>query len=251
MISAVVLTKNEEKNIVDCIESLSFCDEIIVIDDNSNDRTVELAKRTGAKVFTKDLNNNFSSQRNFGLDKAKGEWVLFVDADERVSPELAKEIKEIIRLSKSLEKNTIGFLIKRFDYMWGRELEHGETGNINLLRLARKNTGKWEGRVHEVWKVGGNIAILTNPLLHYPHQTVSQFLQEINFYTDIRAKELYDKGIKTHWWQVLIYPKAKFIFNYFLRLGFRDGLPGLVFALMMSFHSFLVRAKLWLLWKKQ
>lgn len=105
MISAVVLTKNEEKNIVDCIESLSFCDEVIVIDDNSEDRTVELAKREEAKVFTKDLNEDFAAQRNFGLTCAKGDWVLFVDADERVTPQLVSSIKYQV-LSKAFAHET-------------------------------------------------------------------------------------------------------------------------------------------------
>lgn len=250
-ISAVILTKNEEKNIVDCIESLSFCDEIIVVDDNSEDRTVDLAKKLKAKVFVRSLDGDFSKQRNFGLEKANGNWVLFVDADERVTVGLAGEIKKIIRLPKSLERYVTGFRIKRFDYMWSRKLQHGETGNINFLRLGRKNAGRWEEKVHETWKVKGEVSQLQHPLLHYPHQTVAKFLQEINFYTDIRAKELYEGGIKAYWWSIILYPKLKFLLNYFLRRGFLDGIPGLVVALLMSFHSFLVRGKLWLLWQKK
>ncbi len=248
MISVVVLTKNEEKNIVDCIESLSFCDEVIVIDDNSDDRTVELAQRAKAKVFTRDLNRNFSTQRNFGLDKARGEWVLFIDADERVTPSLHQEI--ITNITNSTITQYDGFYIKRTDFIWGRELKYGETTNVKLIRLARKDVGKWKGKVHEVWNIKGEVGQLKHPLFHYPHQTITEFLQEINFYTDIRAKELYDKGIKTSWWEIILYPKVKFIVNYFIKGGFRDGLPGLVFALMMSLHSFLVRAKLWKLWQK-
>ena len=249
MLSVVILTKNEEKNIVDCIDSVSFCDEVIVIDDNSDDRTVELAKRAKTKVFTRALDNDFSTQRNFGLEKAEGEWVLFVDADERIAFELAIEIQDLLRLSKSLESNA--FFIKRRDVMWGRELMYGETGNIKLLRLARKNVGQWKGKVHETWKINGQIGELQNSILHYPHPTIAQFLEEINFYTDLRAKELYEKGIKVHWWSIIGYPKVKFLINYFLKRGFRDGVPGLMFALMMSFHSFLVRGKLWSLWEQK
>ncbi|MBI2036184.1 hypothetical protein HYT17_00910 [Candidatus Microgenomates bacterium] len=135
--------------------------------------------------------------------------------------------------------------------MWGRELKYGETVNVKLLRLAKKEAGKWEGKVHEKWVVKGKTGQLENPLHHFPHQRIGEFLQEINFYTDIRARELFDRNVKTYWWSIILYPKAKFIINYLVYQGFRDGLPGLVFALMMSFHSFLVRAKLWLLWKKQ
>ncbi len=243
MISAVVLTKNEEKNIVDCLESLSWCDEVIIVDDNSEDRTAEIAKKMGAKVFTRNLDNDFSKQRNYGLEKANGDWILFIDADERISKELKEEIKFKIKNDK-----VDSYLIKRVDTIWGRKLKYGENGNIVLLRLARKNNGKWEGKVHEEWKVKGSVGEFKNSILHYPHPTISEFLKEINDYTDIRAKELSEKGIKSDFISILLYPTAKFLKNYFLKLGFLDNIQGLVFAIMMSFHSFLVRGKLWQLW---
>lgn len=248
MISAVILTKNEEGNIADCLESLKWCDEIIVIDDNSEDETSELAKKMGASVYLHSLNNDFSQQRNFGLSKAKNDWVLFVDADERVTEALASEIKNQIL---KIKNNYNGFYIKRKDFIWGRELKHGETGNIKLLRLAKKGAGKWEGKVHEEWKVQGKIGQLNNPLLHYSHQSMTDFLKEINFYTDIRARELYEKGVKVNFFSIIVYPKAKFFVNYFFKLGFLDGIPGFIFALVMSFHSFLARGKLWLIWQEK
>ncbi|MCL4385595.1 MAG: glycosyltransferase family 2 protein [Cyanobacteria bacterium] len=249
-ISAIILTKNEEKNIVDCLESLSFCNEKLVIDDNSEDNTVDLAKKNGAAVYARFLNNDFSEQRNFGLFKAKSEWALFIDADERVSENLKKEI-EYLTSAVDLPKQLNGYFIKRQDFMWGKELRHGETGNIKLLRLARREAGKWNGRVHEEWIVKGKIGMLKNPILHYPHQSIKEFLSEINYYTDIRADELYNRGIKSSWFSVIFYPKIKFIQNYFIRLGILDGTGGFVFAILMSFHSFLVRGKLWLLWQKK
>lgn len=246
-ISAVILTRDEEKNIIDCLEALKWCDEIIVIDDNSGDRTVEIAKKYGSQVYVRFLNNDFSEQRNFGLSKAKGDWILFVDADERVPEALASEISNI---KDQISDKINGFYIKRKDYMWGKELNHGETGNIKLLRLARKESGKWEGRVHEEWKIEGNIGEFKNSILHYPHQTIKEFLQEINFYTDLRAKELYDKKVRANWVSILAYTKGKFILNFILKRGFMDGLEGFIFAIIMSFHSFLVRGKLWSLYKK-
>lgn len=247
MISAIILTKNEEKNIEACLDSLSWCDERIVIDDYSSDKTVELAKKKEAKVFSHSLQNDFSEQRNFGLSKAKGDWVLFVDADERVSSALWYEIMQ--HTNESLEEFS-GFYIRRLDTMWGKQLRYGETGNIKLLRLAKKGAGKWEGQVHEVWKIHGRTETLQNHLDHKPHPSVIEFLQEINFYTDLRAQELFKKKTSTNWFLVLFYPKAKFIQNYFLKRGFLDGLQGFVFAMLMSLHSFLVRGKLWLLWEK-
>src|SRR3972149_11239736 len=121
MISAVVITKNEEKNIERCIKSLLWCSEIVVVDDYSDDKTVKLAKKLGAKVYQHSLDNDFSEQRNFGLLKAKGDWVLFVDADEVVSAKLQKEIIKSITQNKH-----VGFYIKRYDVWMGKVLKHGE-----------------------------------------------------------------------------------------------------------------------------
>lgn len=247
MISSIVLTHNEEKNIVDCLESLSFCSEIIVVDDKSYDRTLEIAKSMGAKTFIHDLNNNFSQQRNFALSRAKSNWVLFLDADERISPKLKGEILEFIKNPKDYT----GAHMPRSDFMWGRKLRHGETGNLKFLRLAKKNAGKWVGSVHEEWIVQGPKITFVESIIHYPHQNIAEFLKEINRYTDIRAKELYEKKIFPKWYQIIGYPLFKFIQNFIIRLGFLDGIAGLIMAIMMSFHSFLVRGKLWLLWQKK
>lgn len=244
-ISAVVLTKNEEKNIGPCLESLAFCDEILVVDSDSLDKTREIASRMGAKVYQRQLSGDFSTLRNFGQSKARNDWVFFVDADERVNDSLREEIIEQISTSGSLYD---GFYLKRADFMWRKELLHGETRNLKLLRLAKKEKGEWIGKVHEVWKVKGNIGELKNRLLHYPHPAFTEFLEEIQVYTDLRASELYEKRVKTNWFEIVVYPAGKFFLNYIFKLGFLDGMPGLIFAIVMSLHSFLVRAKLWLLW---
>lgn len=246
MITAIILARNVEKNIEKCLETLSWCRERIIIDDNSNDKTVEIASRMGAKVFVHSLSHNFAKQRNYGLEKAKGGWVLFIDADERVSSSLREEI---IKLTNKLINKYDGFYIKRKDYMWGKELRHGETADIKLLRLAKKDAGKWQGKVHEVWKVKGEIGELNNPLLHFPHQSIEEFLGEINKYTSIRSKELCSQGARVSFVSIIIYPLSKFVLNYLLKGGFRDGIEGLVTAMIMSLHSFLVRAKLWQLWQ--
>jgi len=244
MISVVILTKNEETNIIDCLESIDWSDETIVVDDFSADRTLQVIKNFNSriKIFQHELQGDFSAQRNFGLSKAKNEWILFVDADERLSNSLKGEIMDFM---SSKNKDCNGFYVKRRDILWGKELRHGEAGNIRLIRLGKKNFGSWTGKVHEVWQIKGKVGEFKMPLLHYPHQSIKDFLKEVNYYTDLRAKELYDGGIKTNFYQIVLYPKAKFFLNYFLKLGFLDGIQGLVFAIMMSFHSFLVRAKLW------
>jgi len=246
MISAIVLTKNEEKNIQECLKSLSWCDEIIVIDDNSNDKTLEIAKNQGARVYQKEL-TDFSDQRNFAQKKAKHDWILFVDADERISSALWYEIMQNIN---DPAENPSGFYLKRIDRLWGKDLNYGDSGTIKLLRLAKKGSGKWVGKVHERWDVFGRTECLNNPLHHLPHQSIPEFLSEINHYTTLRSEELFKQNKKTNIALIIIYPVAKFIHIYFLKLGILDGIPGLISALMMSFHSFLVRSKLWLLLNK-
>lgn len=239
MISAIVLTKDEEKNIEECLETLRWCDEVIVIDDYSEDKTREIARKLGARVFKHHLNNNFAKQRNFGLKKAKGEWVLFVDADERITPELAKEIKQEV---KKDERHA--FIFKRQDFFMDKPLKHGETANVKLLRMAKKN-GEWQRTVHEVWETKWETKTLKNPILHYPHSSISKFLEEINFHSTLHAQALKQEGVKFSLFRLIFNPLGKFFQNYILRLGFLDGMPGLIVALMMSFHSFLARAKLY------
>lgn len=246
-LSVVILTRNEENNIAGCIESVKWCDEVVVIDDNSTDQTAKIAKALGAKVYEKTLENDFAAQRNFGLEQTQGQWVLFLDADERVSEQLAFEIQNRLIVSGY----TQAYLCRRLDTMWGRLLRYGEVGNIRLIRLAKKDAGKWVGAVHETWKIKGRVSELTHPLLHFPHPTLTDFLQELNSYTSLRAQELYDKKIRVRTLDIIAYPKAKFFVNYIFRLGFLDGIPGLLIALLMSFHSFLVRGKLWILWHKK
>ncbi|MEK7551711.1 MAG: glycosyltransferase family 2 protein [Patescibacteria group bacterium] len=252
MISVVILTKNEEKNIIDCLETVSWVDEIVIVDDNSADRTVEIVKNLEnkkIKIFSRSLNEDFSAQRNFGLSKTTKKWVLFVDADERISSKLHEELNALIINNK--EKAKDGYFINRKDYMWGNILKHGETGNISILRFAKRDSGVWIGRVHEVWDVEGSLGELESNLFHYPHQSIDEFLKEINFYSSIRANELYDKKVKVKMLDLITYPIGKFILNYVFKLGFLDKIDGLISSLMMSFHSFLVRSKLWLLWQKK
>lgn len=243
MLSAVILTKNEEKNITACLENLSLCDEVIVVDDNSTDKTVELGKKLGAKVFTHSLDNNFAVQRNFGLSKANGEWVLFIDGDERVSSALADEMTN----DKLQMSNVDAYSVRRQDHMWGEKLTHGDVKNFKEVRLARKSVGKWKRKVHEYWDIKGKVGELKNPLLHYPHPTLAQFVSDLDFYSTLHAQQKFEEGERSNIIKIIVWPKLKFVHNYIVNVGFLDGTAGMVLAIIMSFHSFLAWSKLWLM----
>ncbi|MBI5019004.1 glycosyltransferase family 2 protein [Candidatus Gottesmanbacteria bacterium] len=245
-ISAVVLTQNCASTLAATLESLSFCDEIIVIDDHSTDDSGAIAKKYDAVVYTRSLDGDFAAQRNFGLAKATHDWVLFIDSDEVVSQALAHEIREAIQ-----SVDVKGFYVKRRDILWGTPMVHGETADVRLLRLAKKGSGKWTRPVHEVWNVTGVVGTLEHPLDHTPHPSVADFLSDINHYSTINAAHFYKSGVRVTVWQIIGYPIAKFIRNYVIKRGYKDGTPGIIVALMMSFHSFLTRSKLWHLQKQQ
>lgn len=251
MLTCVILAKNEEKTIEKAIKSAEFADEILVVDDDSTDNTATLALKAGATILTHSLNGNFADQRNYAQEKAAGEWVLFLDADEEVMPELKKSILEITKI----ENNKISaYYIKRRDRLWGRELTHGEVEkayNKGIIRLVKKNSGKWEGTVHEEYKPNGQTGQLSGYINHTPHQSIKEFLEDVNTYSTLRAQELYHAHKKTNALEILFFPILKFKYTYFLKLGFLDGPEGFIYSFMMSFHSFLVRAKLYLLWQKQ
>ncbi|OGK10055.1 hypothetical protein A2767_00290 [Candidatus Roizmanbacteria bacterium RIFCSPHIGHO2_01_FULL_35_10] len=279
-ITVVILTKNEEKNIERAIKSVQFCNEIIIIDDYSSDKTLDIVYKVLKvhKVFQRKLNNDFAGQRNFGMTKAKNEWVFFLDADEEVSDELQNEIKSIHRnfqfpispstssgsrvksrdnfqsnpeskILNSKDTEVAAFYIKRRDFFWGEELKYGETmklRNQGIIRLFNKGSGRWEGKVHEVYKLKSqisNVKTFHNYLNHFPHQTVKEFLEEVNFYSSLRAKELLVQGKSSNIFEIIFYPLGKFLLTYFVKLGFLDGVQGFVYAFFMSFHSFLVRTK--------
>lgn len=242
-LSAVVLMKHEQSALVRCLESVKFCKEILVVCDDSSDQSVEIARSAGARVVNRILGLDFAAQRNFGLDQAKYDHVLFVDADEEVSPELIKEIQDTVK-----ESNNIVYRLRRRDFFLGREMKHGETGearNHGIIRLVKKGTGTWVGAVHEEFATHVPQITLKHFINHYPHQSVAEFIRDINTYSSLRADELYSRHIKLPFFQILVYPFFKFMYTYFLRLGFLDGPEGFIYSFLMSFHSFLVRIKLY------
>ncbi len=244
-ITAVVLTKNEEQHIERCLRSLQFCDEILVIDDYSTDQTVKIAEKHKTRVVRRALNNDFTAQRNFALAEAQGEWILYIDADEEVSIPLKNEMSKALNDDKLTKR---AYYIPRRDYWWEKELRFGEVASARskgFIRLVKKNSGKWMGKVHERFVISSFVGRLNNFINHYPHPTVKDFIEEVNHYSTIRAHELYNQGKSTNIFEILINPFGKFFYTYFILLGFLDGPAGFAYSFFMSFHSFLVRAKLY------
>lgn len=242
--SVVILAKNEEASIKRCIKSVkSLASELVVVDDESSDETAKIAKEEGAKVVLHKL-NDFASQRALGDEQVKGDWILHIDADEELSLNLQKEIRELS------ESGNLAYYLRRREFFWATEVKHGEVAvarHRGFLRLYKRGSGSWNGAVHETFVTDVETRRLDEFIDHRPHQNIAEFLTDINYYSTIRASELKDQGVTVNMFMLTVQPIAKFLHAYFLKIGFKDGPAGFVYAFMMSFHSFLARAKLYLL----
>lgn len=252
-LSLLLLTKNESKNIEKNFDWLKQCKsikEIIVVDDNSTDNTLNLCQKLASKnrcvyTFINELNNDFSAQRNFGISKSNYNWILWLDADEKPSKKL---ISFLNHFDTHQYKN---YAFKRQDVFLKHKLKYGETAYLSFNRLFNKKYGKFIGQVHENWETKKTIKNTKYTIFHYSHPTIKSCIQKINLYSDIRSKEMYQQNETTNMFEIIFYPIGKFLQNYFFRLGFLDGTPGIIMALCMSFHVFLNKAKLWHLYRQQ
>lgn len=249
-ISTIILVSNE-KNLINCLQSCIFFEEIIlIIDDNKNinkKSIIDIFKKLNFKkyqIYYQPL-TDFSQQRNFALEKANNQWIFFIDDDEIISNELRKEINNLN------ENNKFDcFFIKRKDFFWNKELKYGELRKVykkGLIRLIKKNSGKWIRKVHEEFQCNNKVGYLKNYLYHYPHKNIKEFLKKINFYSTLRANELFEKKHQSNILSIIFYPLGKFVYTYFIKLGFLDGVEGFVYSFVLSFYSFLTRAKLYML----
>ncbi len=221
------------------IASVNFADEILLIQDSSRAKLSKPIPKN-IKVFNRNLDNDFSAQRNFAIGKATSDWLLFVDSDEVVSPSLAKEITSHIQSEKYA-----GYYLPRLDVFYDRTLKFGETGSIKLLRLARKNAGYFTRSVHEKWIISGQTSTLANPLFHLKQNLVSGFIGRIILYSKLDAEELSKENKNFTNFKLILNPLGKFIQNYFFRLGFLDGTLGFFHAYLMSLQSLSVRIYQW------
>jgi glycosyltransferase involved in cell wall biosynthesis len=240
-LTVTVITRNEAANIAAALASVSWADEIIVVDSQSTDDTVSIARRLATRVEVRDW-PGYSAQKNFAADLASHDWILSLDADERVTPALAGEIRQLLASSPAVG----GYRIPRVAWYLGRWIRSTDWYPDYQLRLYNRRAGRWNGRrVHESVELAGAVGQLRNELEHHPYRDISHHLQTIDRYTTLAAQEQRAAGRRVRPWQTLFYPRFAFLRNYILKGGFRDGSTGLVVSLLNSYYVFLKLAKLW------
>lgn len=241
-ISVVISAWNCEDKIERTISSVSWADEIIVVDNDSTDLTVQLAKKFTKKIFHRKNNSMLNVNKNFGFTKAMGDWILCIDSDEVIPPELSKEIKEKVHSSQ-----VVGYWIPRKNIIFGKWIQHGLWWPDKQLRLFRRGQGRFpEKHVHEYIAVDGATADLSNCLIHYNYESVSQYLRKLDtIYTENEVSNLLAAHYQVSWQDAIRFPVSDFLKVYFAQEGYKDGLHGLVLAIFQSFYSFVVFAKLW------
>ncbi len=249
-ISTIIITLNEEKNIKDCIKSVLWTDEIIVIDSFSTDKTVSICKKfPKVKVYTKKW-MGYARTKNWGIKKAKYEWILSIDADERITPELKKEIKQIL---KNPEYD--GYLIPRKNFYFGKWIKWGGNYPDYQLRLFRKGKGEFRKvLLHEgVRLFKGAPGKLKNPMLHFTYNSVNDYFERFKKYTELEKEILKQKNVKinifTIFYYFIFYPLKKFISRYIFKLGFLDGIDGLI-VLKLNNLTKLIAFYKYILYKK-
>jgi glycosyltransferase involved in cell wall biosynthesis len=228
-LSACIITYNEADRIEACVRSLSFCDEIVVVDSHSTDATREIAARLGARVIERDW-PGYRSQKQFAVQSASNDWVLCLDADERLSDTLRGEIET---LRENRFPRCAGWSVPRITDYFGHFLRHGNAYPDRLIRLFDRRRGGWIGEeIHENTRVDGPVGTLQGHLEHFSYRSLTDHHNRMQRYADLMAEALYRRGKRGGLVKVLINPQWRFFRGYFLRLGFLDGWRGLVFALV-------------------
>lgn len=246
MISVIIITKNNEDKIKDCLESVKNLPcKILVIDGGSTDKTVEIAKKYGARII-RQKGKGYSDWRNQGLKEAKGEWIFYLDSDERVTNELREEIKNVVNHGIS------AYAIPRKNIILGREMRHGGWWPDYVKRLFKKKALKeWKGDLHEEPIFSGEMGHLKNPLTHLKHDNLSEMVEKTNNWSEIEAKLLLDSGHpKMSWWRFFRIMKTEFFYRFFIKLGFLDGTTGIIYTVYQMWSRFITYAKLWEMQKK-
>jgi len=247
MLSVIIIAKDEEKMIGGALSSVSWADEVIVaVDPRTKDKTAQIARKFKAKVLHLAKVGNFSSRKNFVHKKASYSWVLYLDADERITPKLASEIKKVITKGKN-EDEKAAFVIPRRNILLGKEMKHGGWWPDGVLRLIKKDALEgWEGELHEQPRIIGKIGELKNYMIHISHRSLSEMLAKTNDWSEIEARLMFEAGHPKM--TVLRFLSAmfrEFCYRGIVKLGFLDGTVGVIEIIYQVFSRFISYAKLW------
>lgn len=245
-LTVIVLTRNEERNIAACLDSVRWADRLMVLDSLSEDRTAEIAEAAGATVFKRPF-VNYPDRRNAALDLATTEWVFFVDADERATPELGVEVRQAIASDQA------GWWVPRRNIIWGKWIQHTGWYPDYQLRLLRRRRARYDPQreVHELVILDGPAGYLQNPLIHYNYQTVGQFLARQDRYTNFEADILFKQGVRPRPHNYVLQPWREFTRRFITLKGYRDGGHGFLLSVLMAYYTFLMYLRLQRRWRKQ
>jgi glycosyltransferase involved in cell wall biosynthesis len=240
-LSLVVLAYNEERHIVDCLDTLQWGDELLVVDDFSTDRTVTLAREHGARVVQHKL-VNFAAQRDYALSQAQGRWVFFVDADERATPALAAEIRQVIQ-----QESPVGWWVPRCNIILGRWMRGAGWSPDYQLRLMQREKARYDPDrpVHELVLLDGEAGYLQNPLTHYNYDRLSEFIARQDRYATLEAEARWRQGRRTKPHNLILQPLREFRRRYVTLKGYQDGGLGLLLCLLLAYYDGVAYLRLW------
>jgi glycosyltransferase involved in cell wall biosynthesis len=241
-LSAIVITKNEEGNIRECLESIKWANEIVIVDAGSTDRTVEIAKEYTSKIFNRPW-DGYGAAKNYGLSQCTGNWILSLDADERVTSELQKEILSVL---SSVHQQVAALSIPRHANFLGTWINHCGWYPGRITRVFRRSAGRFtEAKVHEGLEIQGVVIPLRSDLLHYTDPDLKHYFEKFNRYTSLAAEELTERKKRFSLFKLVVNPLWVFVKMYIFRLGFLDGIPGLILCVLSANYVFTKYAKLW------
>jgi glycosyltransferase involved in cell wall biosynthesis len=242
-LSVTVITRDEEAQIGACLESVRWADEIVIVDTGSADHTLEICAKYTPHVYSRAW-QGYAQAKNAALELATGDWILSLDADERASDGLHAEIATLQRQPMTTCAN--GYAVPRRNYLWGRWLRYGGLYPDYQLRLFKRGEGSFKAqRVHESVAIDGRIERLQSPIEHHSYQGISDVIQRLDRYTNLAALDLWDQGRPFRCTALVLRPLGRFLRNYMLKQGFRDGIPGLIMAVSYAYSVFVREAKCW------
>ena len=239
-ITAIIPTFNEQERIRNSLKSAQFADEVIVIDSFSTDDTISIVKKSNAILLQRKF-DNFSKQKNYAIQQASHDWIVWIDADEVLTKDLQQEIKSAIENPNE----NVGYYIYRIFFFKGKKMSFTGTQNDKLIRLFNRKYCHYEGIVHEKIIANGKLGVLKNKILHYSYISFDRYIVKLNQHSALKAQELYDKGLIITPFHLIIKPIARFIKHYFIKLGIFDGFYGFVISFALSYGVLVRYIKLW------